>query len=330
MQKTLQLLCIITQITFSPLSVAWDSIGHRASTSIALYFSSEEKRAYLLEILTQHPRFEIDFLDAMPEFIKRSDEVSRREWLLGQAAYWPDIARGLPETERALYNRPAWHYTDGAWVRGDAAFQGNVYIDSPRFPDRPGELGSSIQNQADVHNVVTALDYNARVLKDTNSLPAERAVALCWLLHLTADIHQPLHAGSLFSRTLFAAGDRGGNGIPTDNNTLHLRWDRALADFGVSGSTSRPIEQLTRFSEPRISGVESDWTTWLNESREVLLSVVYSDEMKTAIIAADRSRQPLTPMTLDETYINQMQRIALQRIGLAGLRMAIWFENELD
>ena len=76
--------------------------------------------------------------------------------------------------------------------------------------------------------------------------------------------------------------------------------------------------------------MESDWTTWLNESREVLLSVVYSDEMKTAIIAADRSRQPLTPMTLDETYINQMQRIALQRIGLAGLRMAIWFENELD
>jgi len=52
--------------------------------------------------------------------------------------------------------------------------------------------------------------------------------------------------------------------------------------------------------------------------------------MKQEIAAADRTRRSLTPFTLSADYVSRMQEIARQRIGLAGVRLAIWFENALE
>jgi hypothetical protein len=52
--------------------------------------------------------------------------------------------------------------------------------------------------------------------------------------------------------------------------------------------------------------------------------------MKQAIAAADASgAEELDSQELDTSYRNQMQRLARIRLGLAGLRTAIFFENEL-
>ena len=67
----------------------------------------------------------------------------------------------------------------------------------------------------------------------------------------------------------------------------------------------------------------------MNESRQLLRSIVYTDAMRAEIAAADRERRQLRAMDLDADYVEQMQRYSRQRIGLAGLRLAIWFENEL-
>ena len=58
---------------------------------------------------------------------------------------------------------------------------------------------------------------------------SQRAIYICWLNHLIADLHQPLHSTSLFSRISLPRGDRGGNFIPVqDDSTLHVYWDRLL------------------------------------------------------------------------------------------------------
>lgn len=313
----------------APSVMAWDSVGHRISAAVALEFVSPELRTELIEILSAHPRYQEDFLDSIPRFVDRNDEAQLSRWLLGQAAYWPDIARGLPDRDRERYNRPSWHYTDGAWVRGSAAFQGNVYIDMESFADIPGVPSADIREENQVINVSTAIDYNTRILANPNANPAERAVALCWVLHLMGDIHQPLHAGAMFSAELFERGDRGGNAIPVDDSNLHSRWDRALTEGGLEAELAEIMQLLTGFSRPQVEGVESDWDQWLNESRMTLLNLVYSPAIRAAIRSAEASGTELETLSLDEAYVSSMQQVARQRLGLAGLRLAIYFTNEL-
>ena len=322
------LLLVVFNLPFQ-LSMAWDSVSHRLSAAVAMDFLSANKKAQLLTILRQHPRFEEDFLAQVPGFVDLGDDEQMAVWLLGQAAYWPDIARGLPTAEAENYSRPAWHYIDGAWVRGAATTQGNSYIGVARFDDIIGEDGAMIRNEQQVNNIVTALDYNTMVLADANRPMPDRAVALCWVLHLMGDIHQPLHAGSLFSAAVFSRGDRGGNGVPTDAGNLHTRWDRALSAAGLVETLRLIQQQLSRVASPRIEGVESNWSLWLSESRQILQSNVYTDAMKQEIAAADRANRALRPFTLSASYVSRMQEIARQRIGQAGVRLAIWFENEL-
>lgn len=312
-----------------PLVLAWDSVGHRLSAAVALEFVEPQTAEKLIRILQAHPRYQQDFLAQIPDYVDQSDNTALAQWLLGQAAYWPDIARGLPDSERQKYNRPSWHYTDGAWVRDSAPFQGNVYVGIGPFSDIEGISGDAIRSEQQVNNVVTGIDYNAAVLTDADAPPADRAIALCWVLHLIGDIHQPLHTGSLFSASLFARGDRGGNAIPIGESNLHSRWDRALAEGGVAAELPLLIERVSGFTRPQIQGVESDWTAWMNESRGSLKSIVYTEAMREAIIAADGDGSELESQTLDAAYVSQMQSISRQRLGLAGLRLAIFFENEL-
>ena len=232
--RLLLLIILITSPLLPGTTFAWDSVGHRLSAAVVVSFLSDEKREALTEILRAHPRFEEDFLNQIPDFVDQNNEMQLQTWVLGQAAYWPDIARGIPSPDRARFNHPTWHYTDGAWIRGAAQTQGNSYVGVSPFDTIQGEAASSIRTERQVHNVVTAIDYNARLLTDSTQDLADRAVALCWILHLMGDIHQPLHTGSLFSQTVLEVGDAGGNRISTNpHRNLHAAWDGALRDLSL-------------------------------------------------------------------------------------------------
>ena len=101
------------------------------------------------------------------------------QWLLGQLAYWPDIARGLPDGERARYNRSSWHYTDGAWIRDSAPFQSNVYLGIEAFADVDGIDRRAVNSKEKVSNVVTGIDWNAAVLNNASASTPARVIALC-------------------------------------------------------------------------------------------------------------------------------------------------------
>lgn len=324
-RKLLAFLTLLLAL-FSPTASAWDSTGHRISAAIALAYISEDTRDELLAVLAAHPRYQEDFLAQVPDFVDRDNANAMALWLLGQAAYWPDIARGLPGQARRRFNRPPWHYTDGAWMRGATRIQGNVYVDLPPFPDLNGRSAQSITSENDVSNVVTAIDYNASLLFDTQADPAQRAVALCWVLHLIGDIHQPLHAGSLFSSDTFNDGDRGGNGIPVGDRNLHSRWDRALAKNGVLAELELILGQLATAESSTPDAEAMDWTLWLNESRELLQLAVYADFIVAEIRDAEAEDRSMRPLDLSADYVAQMQDISRQRLGLAGKRLGLLFE----
>ena len=161
--------------------------------------------------------------------------------------------------------------------------QGNVYLAIDAFPDVAGIDRREVNSEEKVSNVVTGIDYNAAVLSNA-SAAAARAIALCWVLHLIGDIHQPLHTGSLYTASLFETGDRGGNAIRIDGSNLHARWDGALTESGVSRELPILISRVTGFSRPTIQGVESDWTAWMNESRSILQTSVYDADLREAIL----------------------------------------------
>ena len=327
----LKIFALVIALFTLPFSVsAWDGVGHRLTAAVALHYLSEDTKAKLLALLESHPRYQEDFIDAMPDTVASADSSAKAQWLLGQAAYWPDIARGLPELERERYNRGWWHYTDGAWVRGAAPFQGNIYIGIPPADDIAGVPSSTVRTEDEVSNIVTGIDFNTWVLAN-DQLPAEnRAVALCWVLHLMGDIHQPMHTGSLFSATTFEWGDLGGNRIPIGEQNLHSIWDQALRADGIAASLPVIIQQVSGFTQPKIQGVESDWTQWMGESRQILQTFVYTDAIRRAAEEADAAMaEEISPSVLSGDYLAQMKQIAQQRLGLAGLRLAIWFENSM-
>ena len=117
----------VMQILLPGAAKAWDETGHRLSANVALRYLDFDTQRELLTLLQQHPRYQQDFVGQMPADLIDSPPERQLGWLLGQAAYWPDIARGFNDSEREKYSRPSWHYIDGAWLRDSANVQGNVY-----------------------------------------------------------------------------------------------------------------------------------------------------------------------------------------------------------
>ena len=73
-----------------------------------------------------------------------------------------------------------------------------------------------------------------------------------------------------------------------------------------------------------------NWEQWLAESRELLLSQVYSADMRSQIQSAERQNQSLPQFDLNPAYIEQMQSISRQRLGLSGIRLANWFNRNFQ
>lgn len=78
-------------------------------------------------------------------------------------------------------------------------------------------------------NILETLSATAKILKmNLEKHTAERALFARFLVHLTGDIHQPLHSSALFNRT-YPAGDLGGNLLKVTLNgekkNFHQFWD---------------------------------------------------------------------------------------------------------
>jgi hypothetical protein len=248
--------------------------------------------------------------------------VNAGEWIVARAATWPDFVRpkkGNPRPDIDKYHNGDFHF-----------------IDLPFIPS--GEVGFDPDAvKAKAPNAITALEkYSADLKNSTDDV--ERAIALCWLLHVIGDIHQPLHANKLYSKQFpLPEGDRGGNFffVPTSHHTrdLHEYWDGLLgttAAFTPSGfkevdatvMSIRGDQTLTRdaLSEEL---KKKTFKEWADESHDMAVKVAYQNgNLKAKNNNIDSHiHQDFVPPLSPEAEKASVQG-ATRRGALAGYRLA--------
>lgn len=152
--------------------------------------------------------------------------------------------------------------------------------------------------------------------------PEYRAVMLSYLIHLVADVHQPLHCESWFNAS-YPNGDRGGNDFyvkPENTGVgLHGIWD------GLIGSTLNPrlqwntaIEIQSKFLRTALTELAAHTTpkAWSLESRQLAIDQGYLR----GNLNGGKTRE--TAHYLPADYLKNAKAVAEKQVALAGYRLA--------
>ena len=294
-------------------ALAWHDRGHREIAYIAWNAMEAGEQADIAKVLRAHPRFNDDFSARLPAEADAWSPGAINRWLLGQAAIWPDLIQTLDDDIRGQYNRSRWHYINLiVWLTDAdrAALDGSLNHNTETMFQAPLDRRM---------NVIQALKGNLAIWHDESAADADRAIALCWILHLAADLHQPLHTVALFSKTLFPTGDRGGNDIDVqwgdETRNLHAVWDGLPSDMVDLSPTDR-----TRRSIEADIVDERSIDEWLYHHARLAEMFVYTDALKKQLTdAGDGSKPP--PVNLSREYLISARSIARRQVNLAGHRI---------
>ncbi len=293
-------------LLFAKPVFAWNSTGHELIAFITWSQLTPESKGKITALLQQHPDYQRTFTrESTPEGSMRDEQA------FVIAATWPDLIRSQTFGKSAIYSRPSWHFVDLPFV-----IEG---VPPPAFPNLRWVPGTEPQN------AIQAMKKNIADLKDANLAASDRAIALCWLEHLVGDIHQPLHATSMFSRT-YPQGDRGGNGRFLNAEglalNLHSLWDGMLGGFMEIGAVKEIANKL-EVDHPAKEFVKqlavTDMDEWAQESFEQAKKSVYLDgNLQTAPDANSARPPPAVP----PGYMDASRQLASLDATLAGYRLA--------
>ena len=119
-------------------------------------------------------------------------------------------------------------------------------------------------------DAITAIRMYTKQLKDPKSSKEHKALALKFLVHTIADLHQPLHVGN--------GKDRGGNDIKVEfyweRSNLHRVWDSGMIDR-LQLSYSELTEWLDAKITPKqlVQWNSTDPLVWAKESQNIRMSI---------------------------------------------------------
>lgn len=143
----------------------------------------------------------------------------------------------------------------------------------------------------------------------------ELADALRWLVHLVADLHQPMHVGEL--------RDRGGNetevriGRRRQPVSVHYVWDRLVVDPLLRGSdplrAGRALSAALGPEEAAAWGADPSPVAWANESHRLARSL-YA-ELRTFPVSRDT-------ILLPGDYAASQRARTSEALAKAGVRLA--------
>jgi hypothetical protein len=304
-----------------PTLHAWGPAGHKIVASIAFRQLSPEKKKKIVALLKNHPRFEEEFADKMPDNLKDQDAP---EWIIQQAAIWPDMARGPPAGVRQQFHRGSWHFINVPCYLSDAdeqTLKGGIKVNLSFDVPADAEAQKTM-------NVIQAIAHSRSIAMNPQADPSERALHVSWLIHLVGDLHQPLHSSALFSRKLFPDGDQGGNRIQTEESrNLHSLWDGFPGSPSLSTTRSKAVrlihdEQLQGVGEA--AAEVQDVTKWLDESHSLASTEAYNSEVLEFVRAWEQgsSDAEVPKLSLSEDYLKRGGEIANRRLLQAGYRLA--------
>ena len=313
---------------------AWIDAGHKVVAEVAWEDLTPATRAAVSSILKSHPRYDKDLLsggsmDPQPPDALAGltpEQVDRRAFVA--AAVWPDLIKAQAHPMRVQYGHSNWHYIDIPFAVGP---DGNPAATQPADPPAKDEQGPG------PHNVVEAIAACTAELRDPATAPAQRAVDVCWLVHLVGDVHEPLHAATLTSAK-FPKGDTGGNdqvvlkdGRYTNTRAnLHLIWDSMPGEF-MSDDMDR-FEALGLRADPRYARsalaaevAVTDPMAWARESHALAVHDAYLDGHLDAAVAVPGSRGARTDRPapgLPPGYVDHAEHVVMRQLALAGYRLA--------
>jgi len=307
---------------------AWDHPGHMTTAAIA-FVEIERARPDLIDkiglLFLAHP-------DTAPFWVAvgeaRGKERVRRMFI--ECARWADDSKFTPN------DRLTWHSARWAIVAQDA-------------PPEAKAAAAARQGKP-AGQALEALKLNAAMLSNPESQPAERALALCWVLHIVGDIHQPLHVSDLFSKD-FPTGNAGAtlsyvmDPVTQKPIPLHVLWDSNALRIPSLEEVDRHAQAFMK-KHPRSSFPElkahpvSDpnaFREWAKESHQVAVDWAY-DLQTVSDPNKDQSAEKLvrnminfilngvSPVQeapeLPAGYWEKLQGTAERRITLAGYRIA--------
>lgn len=297
-----------------PAAYGWHAAGHKATAVIAFELLNGDQRDSIITILEQHPRFREDFAANMPPHIAKGDRATRGRWLLEQAAIWPDLVKTLDEAIQSEYSKSRWHYINmPVWLteEDEAALTGMLShnMETQFFPP----MGPGL-------NVIQALRGNLAIWHDERSADADKAVALCWILHLAGDLHQPLHTVALFSRVYFSSGDRGGNsiGVTWGNGTrnLHAVWDGLPTGMEVIAPDNGAQKLIADAPVDDDTAIDA----WLRQHVDLARQFVYTDDLR-AQLREKMGAGDAPTVTLSIEYLDSARSLSRKQVKLAGYRI---------
>ena len=287
MQRAMSLLVAASLLLPSP-ALAWGYEGHEIVATIA--------RAEL----TPAVRAKVDAILATdPDTLTGPDMVSR--------ATWADAWRSAGHRETAQ-----WHFVD---IELDGPDLKTACFGYPAVND-PASTGPATDCVVDKISEFTA------ELASPTTVPAERLLALKYLLHFVGDVNQPLHASDNH--------DRGGNcvlvslgGSRTVN--LHSYWDTAVVEAAVGKDVAAAATNL----RARISAAQrAEWrrgdsAAWATEAFQVARSTVYT------IGSPAGCQSDVAPIALPSGYEAAAQAAAQLQLQRAGVRLAMVLNTAL-
>jgi hypothetical protein len=307
---------------------AWDHPGHMTTAAIA-FAEVERARPDLVDALgllfLSHP-------DVPPFWVAAGEakgkERTRRMFI--ECARWADDAKFR------LYDRPTWHTARWAIVAEDAPPEAKAAAEARRGR----AAGQAIE----------AANLNFAMLSNHESMPAERALALCWVFHIVGDIHQPWHVSDLYSKD-FPTGNAAAtlsyveDPIGDSTMPLHILWDSNVLRVPTLEEVDRAASEYTK-KHPRPSfpelkahpvGAPDFFRAWAREGHEI--AVDWATDIETV---ADPNKDQdadqlirnmvnyvlhgISPVEeapeVPAEYWEKLKLTAERRITLAGYRMA--------
>src|SRR5215213_26994 len=184
--SALFLICLIFPLS----ALAWDDVGHKTTAYIAWQQLTPQARERVSKILQNAPEdsdLGVFFMgDARPVAVRQMEHFMI-------ASTWADIVRDRDFKVRyGKYHKRNWHYADTFW----------------RFEN--GQVTILPNPNEDGGKAVEKLFEFDKVLRNNSASDAEKAIALAWIVHLIADLHEPLHTSARVT-DLEPKGDQGGN-----------------------------------------------------------------------------------------------------------------------
>jgi hypothetical protein len=218
-------------------------------------------------------------------------EYSYIKNLEGMAA-WPDAIRS-----QKIEAFTHWHYVD-------TAFSGD---------------GTPVKNITDADNALWALSNVTVIVQNNRANVYERARFLAFLVHIVADLHQPLHTSSRITAE-HPDGDRGGNSyylksanLRAKTMNLHRYWDEGggvLDAEATSANANAIADELTaayprNYFADKVNDIKPQ--DWADEGLNLSQTFLYT---------TPENEYP------SNRYIEKSQEISKQRVALAGYRLA--------